>query len=44
MGETRVRCDREGWNVLSRYDAALIEPPCALAIDGDAWLISLSAL
>jgi len=43
MGETRVHCDREGWKVLARYDAALIEPPCALAVDGDAWLISLSA-
>ena len=44
MGETRVRCDRDDWNVLHRYDAALIEPPCALAVDGDAWLISLSTV
>ena len=44
MEGTRVRCDREDWRVLRRYDAALIEPPCALAVDGDAWLISLSAV
>jgi hypothetical protein len=41
MAPTRVRCDREGWQSLARHDAALIEPPCALAVDGDAWLISL---
>jgi environmental stress-induced protein Ves len=42
LGAARIRCDREGWRSLARLDAALIEPPCALAIDGDAWLISIS--
>ena len=41
MALTRVRCDRDDWQSLGPHDAALIAPPCALAVDGDAWLVSL---